>query len=356
LERIVLMEKLTDFTSDGFGVMTNSGNNLHPQRSGKMKVTAISMDNGTVNDLTNKFWELFESLQDSVEIVYGMGFDFELSPYGNEELLLHIEADGGWKIFGKTCYGNNITIACHRGSITVMADTRRHALRDPDNTVGKVFHNFFCDCTRDGDSVMDIITSFTLNKKMLSTFDVVEYDSWRTDAPWWKCDLSPYPASGKGWKMVKEQKMGKMNNRHGEKVMKDKIIINGDYDENFCLIEGNRAEVWGQNYPGSKKTRSYTPHLIRITTREEAIKLADKRIADQKAAIDADFAAEKMRQNREDQLTRLAGDYGGLALTAKGEVEDQYGNYLFSIPSEIPSDVGQWIKDKMTAMRDSPHP
>ena len=58
----------------------------------------------------------------------------------------------------------------------------------------------------------------------------------------------------------------------GEKI---RVEIEGKFDENYCLIEGDRAEVWGQNYSSHPyKSRDYPAKLVRVTTRDEAMSLA----------------------------------------------------------------------------------
>jgi len=131
---------------------------------------------------------------------------------------------------------------------------------------------------------------------------------------------------------------------------KIRVEINGEYDENYCLIEGDRAEVWGQNYSSHPwKDRDYPAHLVRVTTRDEAMSLAAAKFAAERKAKAEREAAEAKKLSREEWLAKLAGNYDGLTLTERGEVEDRYGNYLFSLPREIPANVGRWIKAEMAA-------
>lgn len=131
---------------------------------------------------------------------------------------------------------------------------------------------------------------------------------------------------------------------------KIRVEINGDYDENYALIEGDKAEIWGQNYSSHPwKNREYAAKLVRVTTRDEAMSLAAAKFAAERKAKAARDAAEVKKLSRDERLAKLAGDYDGLTLTKRGEVEDRYGNYLFSLPHEIPANVGRWIKAEMAA-------
>ena len=131
---------------------------------------------------------------------------------------------------------------------------------------------------------------------------------------------------------------------------KIRVEIVGDFDENFALIEGDKAEIWGQNYSSHPwKDVDYPAHLVRVTTRDDAMSLAAAKFAAERKAKAERQAAEAKKQSREERLAKLAGDYDGLTLTKRGEVEDRYGNYLFSVPCEIPTNIGRWIKAKMAA-------
>ncbi len=129
---------------------------------------------------------------------------------------------------------------------------------------------------------------------------------------------------------------------------KIRVEINGNYDENYCIIEGDKAKIYGQNY-SDRKSREYSRHLVRVTTRNEAMSLASAKVAEERKAKAEREAAEAKEMSREERLSSLAGDYDGLTLTKRGEVEDRYGNYLFSLPHEIPANIGRWIKAEMAA-------
>lgn len=144
---------------------------------------------------------------------------------------------------------------------------------------------------------------------------------------------------------------GRDDNNEGDEEEVTRVEIEGSYDENYALIDGDRAEIFGQNY-SDRKNREYSLHLVRVTTRDEAMSRSADKLAAERESKAAAAAANAAKQSRDERLAALAGDYDGLSLTAKGEVEDRYGNYLFSLPHEIPADIGRWIKAEMAAYLD----
>ena len=108
-------------------------------------------------------------------------------PYGAESLEFSTTSNGSWAIFGQSCKGNwlEVTYDAEKGIVSLEADSRRHALRDHGNMAGEVFRLMFCrKRTADG--------QYPLDKKLLDAFVVKEYRSWRTDAPWYECGLTPH--------------------------------------------------------------------------------------------------------------------------------------------------------------------
>ena len=123
----------------------------------------------------------------------------------------------------------------------------------------------------------------------------------------------------------------------------EKYDVSGEFDLNYCLIKGDRAEIWGQNI-SSNPNREYSPVKVQEVSREEALRLAAEHKAARAAERAAREAEETRKKAREEKLASLAGEYHGLTLNKYGEVMDRFYNYLFSLPREIPDDVGQWIK------------
>jgi len=128
---------------------------------------------------------------------------------------------------------------------------------------------------------------------------------------------------------------------------KVRVEVEGKYDTNFCLIEGDKAELWGHNVSSHPwKDRSYPPILVDRITRHQAEEMARKYQENKKKVADEKAAKAAERLDRKELLASLAGIYGDLILNPYGEIEDDYGNYLFSLPYDIPADVVGWIKTK----------
>ena len=64
----------------------------------------------------------------------------------------------------------------------------RHAMRNCGNEAGAIFASLFTAGER---------WSGKLNMEALESAKVLEYESWRTDAPWWECGLLPEPPGEK---------------------------------------------------------------------------------------------------------------------------------------------------------------
>jgi len=128
---------------------------------------------------------------------------------------------------------------------------------------------------------------------------------------------------------------------------KIRVEVEGNFDVNYCLIDGDKAELWGHNISYHPwKDRSYPPILVDRITRHQAEEMARKYQENKKAEADERAAKAAERSNRKELLASLAGTYGNLTLDDRGEITDDYGNYLFSLPYDIPADVAGWIKTK----------
>jgi tRNA A37 N6-isopentenylltransferase MiaA len=129
------------------------------------------------------------------------------------------------------------------------------------------------------------------------------------------------------------------------------LKIEGIFDKNWAEVEGDQARVYGQNF-SERSGREYARKYVKTVTREEAEAMAAALVAKKEKAKAERLTAEAKRLARADALAKLAGEYHGLTLTANGEVTDQYGNYLFGLPYEIPKDVGQWIAQQIQEMEE----
>ena len=126
-----------------------------------------------------------------------------------------------------------------------------------------------------------------------------------------------------------------------------RLEVEGNYDDNYCLIKDDHAELWGHNVSFHPwKDRTYAPVLVKIITVDEAHRLHHQYVAEKKAEADERAAKADERSKRYELLASLAGTYGNLILDDRGEITDDYGNYLFSLPFDIPADVAGWIKSK----------
>jgi tRNA A37 N6-isopentenylltransferase MiaA len=131
-----------------------------------------------------------------------------------------------------------------------------------------------------------------------------------------------------------------------------KLRVEGIFDRNWAEVEGDLARIYGQNF-SERSGREYGRKLIKTVTREKAEQMAAALVAkEQKAKADR-LTAEAKKISRAEALAKLAGEYSGLTLTKNGEVKDQYGNYLFGLPHEIPENVGQWIARQMREMMEA---
>jgi tRNA A37 N6-isopentenylltransferase MiaA len=128
-----------------------------------------------------------------------------------------------------------------------------------------------------------------------------------------------------------------------------KLRVEGTFDENWAEVEGDLARIYGQNF-SERSGREYARKFVKTVTREEAEAMAAALVAKKEKAKAERLAAEAKKISRAEALAKLAGEYHGLTLTANGEVTDQYGNYLFGLPYEIPKDVGQWIAQQLKEM------
>jgi hypothetical protein len=130
-----------------------------------------------------------------------------------------------------------------------------------------------------------------------------------------------------------------------------KLKIEGTFDENWAEVEGPLARIYGQNF-SERSGREYARKFLKTVTREEAEAMAAALVAKKEKAKAERLTAEAKRQARAETLAELAGEYHGLTLTANGEVQDSYGNYLFGLPYELPENVGQWIAQQIQEMEE----
>jgi hypothetical protein len=92
--------------------------------------------------------------------------------------------------------GNALKVFCDLESqvATVFYEGRRHALRDPGNNAGALFHSLF---GRE-EGAVDTPGGLILfpDEAILRRGQIIEYRTARPDAEWWDCDLKPpkFPA------------------------------------------------------------------------------------------------------------------------------------------------------------------
>jgi tRNA A37 N6-isopentenylltransferase MiaA len=130
-----------------------------------------------------------------------------------------------------------------------------------------------------------------------------------------------------------------------------KLRVEGTFDENWAEVEGDLARIYGQNF-SERSGREYARKFLKTVSREEAEAMAAALVAKKEKAKAERLTAEAKRLARADALAKLAGEYHGLTLTANGEVQDSYGNYLFGLPYELPENVGQWITRQLKEMEE----
>lgn len=102
-----------------------------------------------------------------------------------------------WDLTGETQWIEGVSTSGNFSRVEKVVDSNyimfaftgaRHAMRNCGNEAGAIFATLFTTGER---------WSGKLNVEALESAKILEYESWRTDAPWWACGLLPEPPGEK---------------------------------------------------------------------------------------------------------------------------------------------------------------